>query len=429
MKNIKNVAYMLVVQLSNYAFPLITIPIVSRVFGPEKIGLINYISAIIIYFSMVVNYSFNYTGVRRLTRNENDGNKIFSTIFFTQLLLLLISSFFFFLCLFFISDLRDNALLSLVTFCTCISSLFTQNWFLQSKNDFKFIAVTSFVVKLATFFLILLLIRNSNDLFLYSCILNGINLLFSIVTFLIIISKYKISIRFPGCKICLTYLKEDKYLFLSSVVTSLYTTTGIVLLGFLSNKVEVGLYSSAQRLIDVFKSILLMPISQIIFPILSQKFGKDKREGLDAIKKIMPLFIMITFFSIVFINVFRMQFVIILFGSQFYSMIDILTVLSFGLFFVFYGVLIGGQVMLNLSMDKAFLNIQIIISIISLIINSLLIPAGGGIVTAYVWTFSEFIITTYQVMYLRQKGINVFSLNMISLHKLKESLQYVLKKS
>jgi len=428
MKNIKNITYMLVVQISNYAFPLITIPIVARIFGPEKIGLINYISAIVIYFSMLVNYSFNYTGVRRLTRDKNNKNSIFSTVFFTQLFLFLLSLSFFTACLFFIRDLRDNILLSAVTFLSCVSSLFTQNWFLQANNDFKFIAIISFFMKLITFIMIMVLIHDSNDLIFYALLLNGVNLIFSIITFIITIFKYKISIYFPGAKVCLKYLKEDKYLFFSSVVTTLYTTTGIILLGFLSNKIEVGIYSSAQRLIDVFKNIFLMPISQIIFPILSAKFGKDKDIGLDSIRKIMPLFILATISFFIFINIFRWQFVSILFGPQFYPMVDILSILSFGLFCVFYGVLIGGQVMLNLCMDKAFLYIQIVISVISLIFNSVFIPSGGGVATAYIWAFSEFIITTYQILYLKYYNVNVISFNMLTLSKIKESYKYVINK-
>ncbi len=72
-------------------FPLIIIPIVAGVFGPEKLGLINYIAAIVGYFSLVVSYSFYFTGVRRVTREKNSSNQIFSTIFTSQMLLISIS--------------------------------------------------------------------------------------------------------------------------------------------------------------------------------------------------------------------------------------------------------------------------------------------------------------------------------------------------
>ncbi|WP_415583535.1 oligosaccharide flippase family protein, partial [Klebsiella quasipneumoniae] len=54
-KNIKNISYMFLVQSANYLFPLITIPIVARAFGPDKIGLLNYITAIISYFILITS--------------------------------------------------------------------------------------------------------------------------------------------------------------------------------------------------------------------------------------------------------------------------------------------------------------------------------------------------------------------------------------
>jgi len=46
-KILKNFSYLGVVQILNYALPIITIPLVSRALGVEKIGLISYIFSII----------------------------------------------------------------------------------------------------------------------------------------------------------------------------------------------------------------------------------------------------------------------------------------------------------------------------------------------------------------------------------------------
>lgn len=94
----------------------------------------------------------------------------------------------------------------------------------------------------------------------------------------------------PNLTDCFLYLKDDRYIFFSSIITSLYTTTGIVLLGSLGSKIDVGYYSSAQKLIDVCRAVVLIPISQVIFPILSEKFGKDISSGISVVVKIMPVF-------------------------------------------------------------------------------------------------------------------------------------------
>lgn len=420
---------MLLVQMVNYAFPIITIPIVSRVFGPEKIGFINYITAIVAYFTLMVSYSFNFTGVRRVTADFSKKDKVFRTIFTTQSILLLVCAFIFIFVVLVQKDLKDNFILAVVIFTSCVTALFTQNWFLQANSDFKFLAKISFSSKLLSFILIIFLIKGGSSLLVYAAIINFIPLIVSVVVFVITIRRYRIKLYPARIGDCISYLKEDSYLFLSSIVTSLYTTSGIILLGYLSSKSEVGYYTSAQRVIDTFKSIIMLPISQIVFPILSEKFSKNINEGMATVRKIMPIFILISLSTLVFIYVFSGLIVGVLFGPEFTPVIQMLSILSLGLFFVFFGTLIGGQVMLNLKLDKQFLWIQVIVSCLSLVFNFLFIHKGGGVVTATVWTICEGIITLYQVLYLRCKGITVLTISMLSPSEIKRSLLYVFKRN
>lgn len=428
-KNIKNISYMFLVQAANYLFPLLTIPIIARVLGPEKLGVLNYITAIIGYFILVTSYSFNYTGVRRLTRNRNKSREIFSTIFTSQLYLVLTCTIVFSLCIFFIKPIKNDTILSFIIFSSCLSVLFTQNWFLQAYSDFKIIAILSFSYRLTSFILIILFIKEVNDLILYAAIINVGSLLLSIVCFAITLKKYKIRLFISPIKNCIRYLKEDRFLFLSGVVTNLYTTTGIVLLGSMSSNQEVGYYTSAQKLIDVTKSVMIMPISQIIFPILSEKFGRSKKEGIDAVRSIMPVLVLYSFSILIFLVASSNLIVRVIFGMEFTNSAPMLTVLSFGLFAVFYGIIIGGQVMLNLGLDKSFVKIQIIVSAMSLVINYIILPNGGGMTTSLVWVASEFIISLYQIMVLKQHGVVVIDRNCVNPKEIMRSLKYVLKKN
>lgn len=420
---------MFLVQAANYLFPLLTIPIIARVFGPEKLGVLNYITAIIGYFILVASYSFNYTGVRRLTRNRNKSREIFSTIFTSQLYLVLTCTIVFGLCVFIIKPIKNDAILSFIIFSSCLSVLFTQNWFLQAYSDFKIIAILSFSYRLTSFILIILFIKEANDIILYAAIINVGSLLLSVVCFAITLKKYKVRLFISPIKNCILYLKEDRFIFLSGVVTNLYTTTGIVLLGSMSSNQEVGYYTSAQKLIDVTKSVMIMPISQIIFPILSEKFGRSKEEGIDAVRSIMPVLVLYSFSILIFLVASSNLIVKVIFGMDFINSAPMLTVLSFGLFAVFYGIIIGGQVMLNLGLDKSFVKIQIIVSAMSLVINYIILPNGGGMTTSLVWVVSEFIISLYQIMVLKQHGVVVIDRNCVNPKEIIRSLKYVLKKN
>ncbi|MBT0723486.1 oligosaccharide flippase family protein [Rosenbergiella sp. S61] len=428
MNNIKNLFYISTVQVVNYLFPIITVPIIARTFGPENVGIINYIAAIVGYFSLFVNYSFNYTGVRWLSRNPADKNVLFCGIFIVQLAIFIFCTILFSVVIYLFQDLQRYSLLCWVSYFSCIASLFTQNWFLQSFSNFKVIAIFSFITKLITFILIILFISDKNDLVLYSAILNVTTFLTSLTIFIYTFRKYEIKAIIPSFFFIKSLISDGKYLFLSSIVTNIYTTTGIVILGVLSTKLDVGYYTSAQKLMDVSKSIVLLPISQIIFPILARKFGEGKEQGLETVKKVLPIFIVISIMFLFFINIFDELIVMLLFGKEFLPIISLVRILSIGLFAVFFGVFIGGQVMLNLGMDSAFVRIQIIIAILSLFINCLLVRANGGLVTSIVWSISEVVISLYQVVYLYRRGVIIFSWDTLSYNSILGSIKYVLNK-
>ena len=155
------------------------------------------------------------------------------------MLLISISMAIFAICIFTIGDLKNNIALALITLLVLVLA-FYPNMVLQAYSDFKTIALLSFVSKSASCILIVVLIKSPDDILLYAAILNVITLITAIITFGIIISKYRVKLRFAPIKDCIRYLKEDRHLFLSSVVTNLYTTTGIVLLGqYLQSKMLV----------------------------------------------------------------------------------------------------------------------------------------------------------------------------------------------
>lgn len=427
-KNLKNLSYMLLVQVANYLLPLINIPILARVFGPENFGLITYITAIVAYFVLIVDYSFNFTGVRRASKKNVNQEKIFNTICTARIILFFICVILFSIFVYLVEDLKKYYLLMWVFFLSCIIPIFSNMWFLQANNKFKAIAIFNFSSKLIITIGIILLIKTKDDLLRYAIILNFSNLIISLIGFYYIIKKFSIKLQWVNFIEVVNYLKDDRYIFLSSVVTNLYTTTGVVLLGFLSNKTEVGYYGSAQKLIDLAKNLVAIPIYQIIFPILTMKFEESHYLGLTAVKKILPLFNVLVFFVILTLILTGYFSILILFGKEFLPSYTILIILSFGLFAVFYGILIGGQIMLNLGLDKEFVKIQLVVSMLSITLTCIILPFGGSITTAVIWTLSEITITIYQIWVLKNKNIVVFDRNQLKWDCIKDSLRFVIKR-
>src|SRR5438046_2023213 len=106
---LKNISSMGVVQIANYAFPLITVPIVARIIGPDNFWVINFSASFIAYFTLLIGFGFDLTATRKVAAdpfNEDNRNKVFSEVFITQCMLLLLSLIIFLICLFEILQLR-----------------------------------------------------------------------------------------------------------------------------------------------------------------------------------------------------------------------------------------------------------------------------------------------------------------------------------
>ena len=81
----KNFIYSSIVTVSNYLFPFITYPYVSRVLGVTNIGICNFVDSIINYFILFSMMGIGIIGIREIARVNNDQQAvkdIFSKLFF-----------------------------------------------------------------------------------------------------------------------------------------------------------------------------------------------------------------------------------------------------------------------------------------------------------------------------------------------------------
>lgn len=418
---LKNFTSLGVVQIANYIFPFVTIPIVSRILGPEKIGLINYAASFALYFVLLVSYSFELTGVRRamsIINNELLINKLFSKIFFSQLILLLFSCIIFIPCLLFIPFLKQDYIISIVSFTFCIQSLFSQNWLFQAKQELKFIAGYNFAARSLIMVGVLLTIRKEEDYLVYAIIFNLVPVLVSFISFIIAYRKFNLKLTIPKFKEIYLMILEDKVIFFSNMIISLYSSTSTVILGFYHSNDMVGYYTSAQKVVDIARNVVMRPLLQGLFPFIGAAFTKSFDLGINTIKKILPLFFIVTLLVVLGIGLLGPFVVNVFFGEKFNDSIILLQILNVGLFAIFFNMFFGSIVMLNLKMDKFFLRISIFAAILSLILNFIFVPKFGAIATSLIWTVTEFFIISIQIYIIKKKNINIFSRDLFSLRNM-----------
>ena len=79
-----NVASLFLVQLANYAMPLITLPWLTRTLGPDGFGRLSFCTAINAYLVLLCDFGFNLSATRDIAVHSHDKLER-SRIFWTTL--------------------------------------------------------------------------------------------------------------------------------------------------------------------------------------------------------------------------------------------------------------------------------------------------------------------------------------------------------
>jgi O-antigen/teichoic acid export membrane protein len=407
----KNIFSVGIIQVANYLFPLITVPIVSRIIGPEKFGVINFAAAFVAYFTLFIGYGFDLTGVRRILKAPNDieyRSKVFNEVFQSQVLLLLISLVIYGILIVIVPQLREEKLVAIFTFLACFATVITQNWLFQAMQDLSKIAVLSLVSKVLFTVIILLVVHKRADYVWQPLAVSFSTIVVSIISFIWSIKRYKLKLSFVSIKTCLGLLWNERFFFISMIVINIYTTTNVVFLGLFHDAKQVGYYTAGIKVITIFQSIISMTLSQAFFPFVGKAFSESREKGIITCQKILPLVIISTMGMATVFFLIGPYALHILYGPAFTPSIIVFQILIFTPAIIAFSTVLGIHVMLNLGMDKLFFRISCIGAVVSVIINLVFVRPYGFIASALTLFSIEFLMAIIFYIALKINKIEIF---------------------
>lgn len=414
MKNnqlLKNIFSLGSVQLVNYVFPLITVPYVSRIIGPDSYGIINYATAFIAYFSLLIGYGFDLTGTRKIARNPDDNHyvsTVFSQILNARILLFFVSCLLFVLSVLFVGPLKQNTYVTVTLFISTISSVLVPQYIYQGKQQLSIFAILNFSKGLINTILIFVLIQHKEDYIILPTLNVVLGLLSSVFLLVYACKKFNLKFRWVKLKNSFRLLLDEKVIFISTVVISLYTTTNTVVLGFFASAADVGFFTVSISLLNVINSVISVPFSTAFFPFIGNAFGKSRETGLEVIRKIFPIISYLTFFAGLTLYIFAPFIIELFYGSQFHKAILSFRIMAFAPFVISMSNVFGIQTMLNLNMDKTFFRATATASILGLLLNIAMSKFYGYIGTAWNTIIIETFVSSYMYFLLRRNNIEVF---------------------
>jgi len=401
-----------ILQGVNYILPLITIPYLVRVLGPEKFGLVSFAQAFIQYFVIITDYGFHLTATREVSLFRDNTEKlreIFSAVIAAKICLCFISLLLLLVVVFSFEKFRVNWFLYLVTFGIVVGNMLFPVWFFQGMERMKYITYVNVFSKAIFTFLIFIMVKTKEH-YLRVAILNSLGYLVSgIISLYALSTAFEIRPHIPKLESVKEELKDGFYIFLSFIGERLYTTSNTFILGLLTSNTVVGYYSAGERLVKVVQS-LFQPVSQSIYPHISYTAKHSSQNTLRFIRKIIFSIGSVFALASVLLFVFSKEIVLLLFGMDFESTESVVKIMSFLPFIGVMGNIFGTQIMLNFNMQSIFARIIIAGSLIHIPVSLFLTYNYGmtGMATSVIITESILALSLFATTIL--KGINIFKI-------------------
>lgn len=395
-------------QAANYILPLITLPYLVRVLGPEKFGLTAFVQAFINYFVIFTDYGFNLSATKNIAvhrGNKQESDKIFSSVITVKIIFGIISFIILSLFLLLIPKFGENWIIYIFAFGTVVGNIIFPIWMFQGLEKLKHVAFLNIAAKLIFTVSIFFVVKDAAD-YIYVPLLNSLGYIFAgIISLCFLFIGFKIKFKIPTVGEIKAQLGDGWHVFISTVAVSLYTTSNSFILGLFTNNITVGYYSAAEKLIMAANG-LLNPISQTIYPYISSLASKSKVAALNLVRRIAIIMGAATFILSLFIFICAPLIVDIILGDNYGSSVNVLRIMSFLPFMICLSNMFGIQIMLPFGFKKEFSAVIISAGIINISLALVLIPFLFQNGVALAWLITESLITISMFFCLKKKELN-----------------------
>lgn len=404
-----NFAMNLLLTVSNFLFPLVTFPYVSRVLMPEGTGKVAFAYSIVSYFSIFAAFGVANYGIRACAQVRDDKEKLSKTvqeILFINITLMSFVYLVYFLGIAFIPELKAEKILFLVSGLNILFTIVGVEWLYKGIEQYFYITIRSITFKLIAFILVFTCVKNESDYSAYAFIIifatvgSGVVNLYNLRK-IIKIKPFE-SYDFKH------HLKPMMTFFITTIAVAFYVNVSVALLGFMQGNEEVGYYNAAYRIKDVMVSIITS-LGTVLLPRLSYYIENNMQDKFnDIVRKSMQFIFIFSIPLVVFCILFARPSVLILAGSAYENSILPLQILAIIIFIVGVSNLTGIQMLIPLKKEKYLCYSVVIAAVINLAFNFILIPYYGSVGTAISVAIAEASILLYQIYVLREYSVVLF---------------------
>lgn len=376
-KYLKNTTWILFSRIISLGVSFFTTIYLIRYLGPNNYGMLAFSVSFVGLFSFISNLGIDQVLLRELSKDPHRKDELLGT----SLLLKLVASAFSILLIILIISFTTNDSLTLLliiinSFGLLFGSLNVLSYYFQSRVEAKYNAVSLILVTLILNSLKIAAIFYNKGIIYFSLILLSENIFYGVIGIYFYIKRGNkiFNLNFKKT-IAYSMLKDSWPLMLSSAFILIYTRIDQVMLKYMTNIFNVGVYDAAVRISEIWYFIPSLIVSSIFPAIINAKKVSD---GLfkERMIKLYSLLLYTALSVALIINIFAPYIINIIYGAKFIEASGVLTVYVWAGIPVFLTIAMNAYLLAENKTKTLFLS-SFVGMLLNIPLNLLLIPKYG----------------------------------------------------
>ena len=371
-----NLIMNIILKISSFIFPLITLPYITRTLGAIGNGKVAFATSVVNYFAMFAQLGIPTYGVRACAKCRDNKDKLTQTV--QELLLInmvavVLSYFALIVGMLLIPKLQEEPELMLISSITIILNMAGMEWLYQSIEQYQYITIRNIIFKIISIVLMFLCVHNSADYIIYGALTvfsaGGSNILN-----LINCRKFLAHKTYFGRYNFRQHLKAIFVFFALSVAVSIYTSMDTVMLGFMSSDKEVAYYALATK-VKMVLATTVSALGPVLLPRMTYCLNNDQYEKFKSyIEKSLHFVILSAVPVVVFFTVMTPEVIEILGGAEYRPAILCMQIITLAVIPLGIGNVACAQILTPLGKEKLTMYSTVCGAVINFIANAIFIP-------------------------------------------------------
>lgn len=398
-----------ILTISNFIFPLITFPYVSRVLQASGVGIVTFATSVISYFAMIGMMGIPTYGIRAVAKvrdNERKLQKTVKEIMLLNAIVMTVAILLLFTVIFSIEKLYQEKTLYFIMSSTLIFNVLGVDWLYRGLEKYSYITIRSIIFKLLSLILMFLVVKSTTDYVAYGAItvfaavgsncLNFINLR-KLISFEV---TDKLDIK--------QHIRPVLTFFLLTVSATVYLNVDTTLLGFIKGDEAVGYYSAAVKIKQILVSVVTS-LGTVLLPRLSFYYEQGNKKEFESLTQKALSFVFIISLPLMFYFILvAKESILFLSGFSFLPAVLPMQLIMPTILFIGISNLMGMQILVPTNRERLVVISTVVGAIVDILVNIIAIPLFGATGAAFASSLAELIVVFVQVLFLKELIIPMF---------------------